>query len=93
MNRNDRLAAKAAHIAAENTLLDLATEKPTRVAGALLENPDAFRELNDDTARTILMTLIDRGQTEMLRGLLEMKSIGRRKASMLAELLLRDAFR
>ncbi len=93
MSRNhDRLAVKAAQLAAENTLLDLATEKPATVAGALLAHPDIFRELHDDMARMLLLALMDRGQAETLRRLLGLKATGRRKAALLAELLLRDAF-
>jgi hypothetical protein len=90
---NDRLAAKAARLAAENTLIGLATEKPSTVAGALLANPDLFRELNDDTATPVLLALIDRGQADTLRQLLGLKAIGRHKAGLLAGLLLQDAFR
>jgi len=93
MSRNhDRLAVKAAQLAAENTLLDLATEKPATVAAALLAHPDLFRELHDDMARMLLLALMDRGQAETLRQLLGLKATGRRKAALLAELLLRDAF-
>lgn len=90
---NDRLAVKAAQLAAENTLLDLASAKPATVAGALVANPEIFRELHDDMARALLLALIDRGQAETLRRLLGLKATGRRKAALLAELLLRDAFR
>jgi hypothetical protein len=49
--------------------------------------------LNDDMARTLVLSLIDRGQAEILRQILGLKTIGRRKAALLAELLLRNAFR
>ena len=37
------LASRASRLAAQNTLLELADKKPTKVAGALIENPDIFR--------------------------------------------------
>jgi hypothetical protein len=85
------LASKASRIAAQNTLLELAARKPAKVAGALIENPDIFRELKLDLAKAVLLALIDRGQADLLRQLLGLKSAGHRKASLLAGLLLEHA--
>ncbi|MBP1153122.1 MULTISPECIES: hypothetical protein [unclassified Methylocaldum] len=94
MKRSDtRFSRMAARIAAEDQILEMATLKPATVAGVLVQQPDVFRELNDDLARTIVLSLLDRGQAETLRQLLGLKAIGRRKSALLAELLLRDAFR
>jgi len=41
-NQN-RWASRASRLAAQNTLLELADQKPAKVAGALIENPDIFR--------------------------------------------------
>jgi hypothetical protein len=94
MKRSDTLfSRRAARVAAEDQILEMASLKPATVAGALVQHPDIFRELNDDMARTLVLSLIDRGQAETLRRILGLKSIGRRKAALLAELLLRNAFR
>ena len=93
MNRNDHFSSKAARIATEEKLLELAAIKPSTVAGALLQNPEIFRELGNELATAILLSLIDRGQAEALRQLLGRKAIGRRKSELLAELLLRYSFR
>jgi hypothetical protein len=85
------LASKASRIAAQNTLLELAARKPAKVAGALIENPDIFRELKLDLAKAVLLALIDRGQADLLRQLLGLKSAGHRKASLLTGLLLEHA--
>ena len=82
---------KAYRLAVEDTLLNLADEKPAKVAHALIANPDLFRELEPDMAKAILLTLIDRGQADSLRQLLGLKATGRRKATLLAELLLKHA--
>ncbi len=94
MKRSDTLfSRRAARVAAEDQILEMASLKPATVAGALVQHPDIFRELNDDMARTLVLSLIDRGQAEILRQILGLKTIGRRKAALLAELLLRNAFR
>ena len=93
MKRIDTLfSRKAARIAAEDRILDVAALKPATVAGTLIQQPDLFRELTDDLAKTLVLSLIDRGQAERLRQLLGFKAIGRRKTSLLAGLLLADAF-
>jgi hypothetical protein len=93
MKRIDTLfSRKAARIAAEDKILEVAALKPASVAGTLIAHPDLFRELPDDMARTLILTLIDRGQAEGLRQLLGLKAIGRRRTATLAELLLADAF-
>ena len=93
MKRIDTLfSRKAARIAAEDRILEVAALKPATVAGTLIHHPDLFRELTDDLAKTLVLSLIDRGQAECLRQLLGLKAIGRRKTTMLAELLLADAF-
>ena len=89
-NQN-RWASRASRLAAQSTLLDLAYQKPAKVAGALIENPDIFRELKLDLAKAVLLALIDRGQADLLRQLLGLKSAGHRKASLLAGLLLEHA--
>jgi hypothetical protein len=57
----------------------------------LIENPGIFRELKLDLAKAVMLALIDRGQADLLRPLLGLKSAGHRKASLLAELLLEHA--
>jgi hypothetical protein len=91
MKKSDIIVSRtAARIDAEDKLLEMAALKPATVAGALLQFPDLFRELDDDLAKAIILSLIDRGQAENLRQLLGFKSIGRRKSALLAELLLRN---
>lgn len=93
MKRIDTLfSRKAARIAAEDRILEVAALKPATVAGTLIHYPDLLRELTDDLAKTLVLSLIDRGQADCLRQLLGLKAIGRRKTAMLAELLLADAF-
>ena len=92
MKRNqNRWASRASRLAAQNTLLELADQKPAKVAGALVENPDVFWELKLDLAKAVLLALIDRGQADLLRPLLGLKSTGRNKATLLAGLLLENA--
>ncbi|WP_427551966.1 hypothetical protein ACQE3D_25645 (plasmid) [Methylomonas sp. MS20] len=83
---------REAFMSTADKLLELAALKPASVAGALLNHPGEFRDLNPAIATTLVLSLIDRGQTDTLRQLLASKAIGEAKAELLAELLLLEAF-
>lgn len=86
MKRIDTLfSRKAARIAAEDHILEVAALKPATVAGTLIQHPDLFRELTGDLAKTLVLSLTDHGQADCLRQLLGLKAIGRRKTSLLAD--------
>ena len=75
MKRGDVIFSRiAARIDAQDKLLEMAALKPATVAGVLVQNPELFRELDDDLAKAIVLSLIDRGQAGTLGRLLATKS-------------------
>ncbi|WP_445370062.1 hypothetical protein ACH518_00175 (plasmid) [Methylomonas sp. HW2-6] len=94
MNLNSvlKLPRREPSMSTADKILELAALKPATVAGALLNHPDIFRDLNESIANTLVLSLVDRGQADTLRQLLASKAIGEAKANLLAELLLLEAF-
>lgn len=57
----------------------------------MLDHPDLFREMSPDMAKTVAVSLLEKGQRGALLQLLDRKAIGHSKSAMLAELLLVDS--